>query len=513
MDETTFDEQLVDVFIQLSQGDLTARLPRSGQRDTRDVIAYLVNVLAEELTELFAERETARKGLETAVLELGDVLARHAAGDFTARADRRFDGSPADVLAFQVNSAGEEIGGLVQDLQEQQERIEREARTRAASRLTAISVLAAGVAHEVNNPLTYTLMNLQLVQEELAAMNRSGDSNFDALLESLRDAETGVHRVATIARTMRQLSPGDQERKSRFNVTDVVDGSLRMLRNIVGHKAQLTCTHRQGMTAHGDAARIGQVVINLVHNAVLAFKDSPVMDNRIDVVTYQEITEIGDRSMAVIEVRDNGVGIEPETLPRVFDAFFSTRGPQEGTGLGLSISRQTMLEAEGDLTVESTLGVGTVFRASLPVDADGAQDEESQDPQAASGGQRARILVVDDEPAILDIVRRSLEGHAVTTATNGATACALLSEHTFDLVLCDMMMPDVDGIDVYDAFRAQPYQQHARFIIITGGAFTQKAQDFVDRESVPTCQKPVSVHTLRALVRDALANSQSTQPS
>ena len=357
--ERSFDEQLVDVFVRLSQGDLDARLPRTGNRDNRDVIAYLVNVLAEELAELFAERDLSRRDLEAVVLELGDVLTRHAAGDFSAQATRRFDGSPADVLAFQINAAGEEIDGLVSDLHQQRERIEREARTRAASRLSAISVLAAGVAHEVNNPLTFILMNLQLAQSELAVMS-SSDHRVEPILEKLRNAEAGVQRVSSIVQTLRQLTRHERSQGAPIDVTAIVDSSLRMLSNVVDSKAKLTCVHHDPLRVRIDAARLGQVVINLVHNAALAFDTASVADNRIEVSTCR------DGQMAVIEVRDNGVGIAAEHHEAVFDAFFSTRLAQDGTGLGLTISRQTMLEFGGDLTVQSVPGEGSTFRAVMP---------------------------------------------------------------------------------------------------------------------------------------------------
>ncbi len=499
MDDGTFDQQLIDVFIQLSQGDLTARLPRTGARDERDVIAYLVNVLAEELSELFAERERARIDLESMVLELGEVLTRHAAGDFSAQATRRLDGSPADVLAFQVNAAGEEIDGLVTDLQKQRERIEREARTRAASRLSAISVLAAGVSHELNNPLSFTLMNLQLIQEQLQELAEAGDGRFDDMLLGLRDAEAGVHRVSSISQTLKQLAPGPHAADVEVDVATTVDSSLRMLRNVVDQRATLTCTHQDPLIVRADVGRLGQVVINLVHNAALAFEASSPALNRIDVETRRE-----DR-LAVIEIRDNGVGIPAEHIHSIFDAFFSTRREQDGTGLGLSISRQTMLEFGGDLTAESTVGEGSLFRATLPVcdEISPAAGGPQEQPSSHVMTGRAQVLVVDDEPSVVTIISRILKSHDVTTETRGATAIERLGEMTFDLVLCDMMMPDVDGEDVYRAW-CESDSREASFVIITGGAFTKKAQDFIDQGNVPVCYKPMNVPLLRGLVDDAL---------
>ena len=501
MDEPAFDEQLVSVLTRLARGDLIARLPRTDTPDARDGIADLVNVLAEELGTLLTERARSRTELEGVVLELGHVLARHAAGDFSARARRRFDGSPADVLVVQVNAAGEEIEGLVSDLHQQRAQIEREARTRAASRLSAISVLSAGVAHELNNPLTFILMNLQLVQEQLAGMSPPDVGRFDAILDSLRDTEAGVHRVTSIVETLKRLTPGERAGDSVVDLAEIVDSSLRMVRNVVDHKADLICIHHDPLRVHADSARLGQVVINLVHNAALAFDITSISNNRIDVSTRL------DGQMAIIEVRDNGVGIPAENHEAIFDAFFSTRRAQDGTGLGLSISRQTMLELGGDLTVQSVPGEGSTFRAVMPVaDEDIELEDGTSTPSATPAQPQAQILIVDDEPGIVEIMARALDDHEVTRETGGAAAIAQLQQNPFDLVLCDMMMPDIDGVDVYEACRASPANRETRFVIFTGGVFTRRAREFVERESVLVCHKPVAVQILRTLVSEALAD-------
>ncbi len=497
-DASSFHEQLVSVFISLSQGDLTARLPRNGRRDTEDIIAYLVNVLAEELTELFAERDRSRASLEETVLELGEVLSRHAAGDFSSQATRRLDGSPSDVLAFQVNAGGEEIGGLITDLRQQREQIEREAHTRATGRLSAISTLAAGVAHELNNPLTFTLMNVEHVQDALDNLDKEDDGGrFTALVESLKEAVTGIDRMASIVDSLRELAPDERPVNTVIDLCQTVDSSLRMVQNVVSHRAQLSCTHRDELTVCADAARLGQVVINLVQNASLAFETASLASNCISVATRLE------NSQAVIEVSDNGVGIPAADLELIFDAFFSTRRPNEGAGLGLSISRQTMREFGGDLQVESTHGRGSTFRAALPaVDIPTAQGEE-QSPEVPVTG--AKILVIDDEPEICRIITLVLAEHEVIAETDGAAAMALVKQEAFDLVLCDMMMPNADGIDIYEAFCSGAANKDGRFVVITGGVFTPRAREFMDRTRVPFVTKPVRGKDLRRLVARILS--------
>ena len=444
-------------------------------------------------------RDCSTASLEATVLELGEVLSRHAAGDFSAQATRRFDGSPSDVLAFHVNAAGEEIGGLITDLRQQREQIERVAHTRATGRLSAISTLAAGVAHELNNPLTFTLMNVEHVQDALDKLDKENDGGrFADLMESLKEAVSGIDRMASIVDSLRELAPDERPVNTVIDLCQTVDSSLRMVQNVVSHRAQLSCTHQDELTVYADAARLGQVVINLVQNASLAFETASLASNRISVATRLE------DSQAVIEVSDNGVGIPAADLKVIFDAFFSTRKPNEGAGLGLSISRQTMREFGGDLQVESTHGGGSTFRAVLPaVDIPTAGGEDQQSPELPVTG--AKILVIDDEPEICRIITLVLAEHEVIAETDGDAAMALVKQEAFDLVLCDMMMPNADGIDIYEAFCSGAANKDSRFVVITGGVFTPRAREFMDRTRVPFVTKPVRGKDLRRLVARILS--------
>ncbi len=366
------DEQfvtaLLDGFIQLAQGEFDARLERTGLRDTEDTIAYLFNLMAEEIGELFALRQQHRERIESIIRSVTDVLVRIGAGEFDARVERTFDGSPEDVLAYLVNSAAEEVQGLFQEREQKNALLEEQAARQAIAERSAFSTLSAGVGHELNNPLTYAAGNLDFIEQELLALRDDGDlRRLPELLEAIGDARMGVQRAARIAADLKKLTPATRVRLLPESLSEVVDSALTLIRNSVAHRARLECRYADLPPVLADRGRLGQVLVNLVQNALHALPPERRMeDNLIEVITRPS----GDH-MVVVEVRDNGVGISPENLPRIFDSFFTTRPVGEGTGLGLPISKRMVVDHGGRIEVESTVGRGSTFRVFLRVAGEG----------------------------------------------------------------------------------------------------------------------------------------------
>lgn len=362
------DEQfvtaLLDGFIRLAQGEFDARLERTGLRDTEDTIAYLFNLMAEEIGELFALRQQHRERIESIIRSVTDVLVRIGAGEFDARVERTFDGSPEDVLAYLVNSAAEEVQGLFQEREQKNALLEEQAARQAIAERSAFSTLSAGVGHELNNPLTYAAGNLDFIEQELSALKDDGDlGRLPELLEAIQDARMGVQRAARIAADLKKLTPATRVRLLPECLSEVVDSALTLIRNSVAHRARLECRYADLPPVLADRGRLGQVLVNLVQNALHALPPERRMeDNLIEVITRPS----GDH-MVVVEVRDNGVGISPENLPRIFDSFFTTRPVGEGTGLGLPISKRMVVDHGGRIEVESTVGRGSTFRVFLRV--------------------------------------------------------------------------------------------------------------------------------------------------
>jgi CheY-like chemotaxis protein len=208
-----------------------------------------------------------------------------------------------------------------------------------------------------------------------------------------------------------------------------------------------------------------------------------------------------------IEVQDTGPGIPPQLLRRIFDPFVTTKPAGRGTGLGLSICRRIVHSLEGTIELQSHPGQGTVARVVLPK-ATRAQRPLTVPPPSISAirraaGGRLSVLVVDDEPVIARLIQKALVEHDVTTASDGRQAVALMGEHAYDVILCDLIMPEMTGMDVYRAALQRSKPLHDRIVFMTGGAFTQRARDFL--ESVPNLriEKPFELSHLERTIYEA----------
>ncbi|MET0405484.1 MAG: ATP-binding protein, partial [Cystobacter sp.] len=245
----------------------------------------------------------------------------------------------------------------------------------------------------------------------------------------------------------------------------------------------------------GSESRLCQVFLNLLLNAAHAIPEGDALEHEIRVV----IRESGAGEV-VVEVRDTGVGMSPEVRARVFDPFFTTKPVGEGTGLGLSICHGIIDSMGGRIAVDSTVGKGSVFRVSLGVA--GVPVEARAEPEAQPAVGRARILVVDDEPYVTRALQRSLSPEHEVATVNGARAALKLFDQgsRFDLILCDVMMPGMTGMDLYAELNRNVPDQAQRVVFMTGGAFTPRALSFLQEVSNPKLSKPLDLRQLRALV-------------
>jgi CheY-like chemotaxis protein len=205
-----------------------------------------------------------------------------------------------------------------------------------------------------------------------------------------------------------------------------------------------------------------------------------------------------------IDVTDNGPGMAPEILAKVFEPFFTTKGTGEGTGLGLAISQTIVTGAGGTLSVESALGRGTTFRVELPA---AVEAEEAAPAAAVAPPRRARVLIIDDEVAIIRSLGALLEGeYDVVMMTSGREAMdALLGGATYDVVLCDLMMPNVTGMDLYEKLAQARPGAEAKLVFMTGGAFTDRARTFLAGIPNPCVEKPFPISELDAIIAKLIA--------
>jgi PAS domain S-box-containing protein len=371
------------------------------------------------------------------------------------------------------------------------------ARLAISDRMASVGTLAAGVAHEINNPLTAVIANLDYTAQTLAEQGFEATDTGREMLDALKDASDAALRVQSIVRDLKLFSRPGEEKKGAVDLRRAIDSTLRMVAPEIRHRARLVKMYGSVPTVDANESQLGQVFLNLLVNAAQAIPEGNVEGNEIRVVTRAE------QGRVIVEIRDTGCGISPEASARIFDPFYTTKQIGVGTGLGLPICQGIVHAMGGEISVESTPGEGSTFRVTLPAGCLVASERPVTKPVVESG-PRARILVIDDEPAIRRAIEATLQKyHDVTTVADARDALALLQrDERFDVILCDVMMPQVTGIDFYvDVCRVAPAVAR-RIVFMTGGAFTLRARAFL--EDIPNEQisKPFEPGALVATVRE-----------
>ncbi|MBL8625531.1 MAG: response regulator [Myxococcales bacterium] len=365
-------------------------------------------------------------------------------------------------------------------------------RLRSADRLIAAGTLAAGVAHEINNPLTYVLGNIDL----LRMRQRDLTPDVSLALTQIRD---GIERIRDVVADLRAFARPDERLVGRVELRAVCEAALRITASLVRHRATIATDFAADTpTVLANESRLGQVVINLIVNASHAMPARPTAANLIVVRT----SRLPDGA-AAIEVEDNGSGIPPEVLPRLFDPFFTTKAPGEGTGLGLSVCHSIVAALDGRIEVTTVVDGGTTFRVVLPAAPPVEPAAAPPPPAAAPTPRRRQVLVIDDEPVVRRVVTAMLTaaGCDVVQADGGRGGLALATgERTFDAIVCDLMMPDVDGVAIHAAVARSHPERLDRMLFVTGGAVTPHTAAFLARADLQVLAKPFGVAELIAAI-------------
>jgi PAS domain S-box-containing protein len=383
------------------------------------------------------------------------------------------------------------------------ERDEAREKLLLADRLAAIGTLAAGAAHEINNPLTYAMLNadhvlrqLRIVVAEKLADAPEVTEQLTPLLDAVVQSVDGMTRIREIVRNLMTFSQGTVEARALVNVRSVVESSIQMALHEIVHRARLVRDLGEVPPVEANEARLGQVFLNLIVNAAQAIPEGDMGSHEVRIATRTD--EAGN---AIVEVGDTGVGIAPELLPRIFDPFFTSKGPGEGVGLGLSISLGTVKSVGGDIYVASEPGRGAVFRVVLP-SAKGWRAAHPAPPSDAAAVDRKRVLVVDDDRLVGEALQRALSSVADVEATTDTRAVLdrLGSGERWDVILCDLLMPETSGMDLYrETLRVAP-DAAARIVFMTAGAFTPRANAFIEGVRNPCLEKPLDLGKLRSLI-------------
>jgi signal transduction histidine kinase len=361
-------------------------------------------------------------------------------------------------------------------------------RLRLADRMASIGTLAAGIAHEINNPLAYVLANLELAGEAIA------EGTPRDLPEILADAVTGAKRVTAIVRDLKVFCHPASGRDGRADVRRVLESSLRMAANEIRHRARLVLELGELPATVGDEARLGQVFLNLLANAAQAI---PVGD-----AEHNEIRVSGRRQGArvVIDVADTGCGISAGMEGAIFDPFVTTKPVGVGTGLGLSICRKIVGALGGEIVAARRVPRGAVFSVALPIADDTATTPvELERPRGTA--TRYRVLIVDDEPRVAAALATGLRMHDVEAVTDARVALArLLEAEPYDVVLCDVMMPQSSGVEIYEEVAQRRPALASAFVFVSGGVFTRREEEYLQSLSNPRIDKPCDLGELRRTV-------------
>lgn len=368
------------------------------------------------------------------------------------------------------------------------ERREMQLRVQTSDRMSALGTLASGVAHELNNPLAYVLTNVELAQSQASR----GD--LEGVARHLVEASEACSRAAKIVADLKGFSHAPGPSKA-VNLLAVVDSARRMMSHLLVDRRVFRCSVPDDVWVHADETKLGQVVLNLLLNAAEACMSAGA-EAAIDV------SSIVQGASVVLRIDDTGVGMSEALIDRIFDPFFSTKGPRQGTGLGLSISHRIVQQLGGSISVESREGLGSSFLVELSRAQ--APGPEPVEPEPVARNDRPRVLIVDDEPGLAEAFALSLPRHRTAVATSGVEALAALDSRAFDVVVCDMSMPEMDGPGLHDALERSDPDMAARMVFVTGGAFTTEAHDFLRERADVTLYKPASAKALTKLVDGVL---------
>jgi len=440
--------------------------------------------------------------LDDALRDRRTMVIHEAPLDTADGVRRLVSGSAVPVLD------GDDLLGAVVVLRDVTDRTRMQRQLELADRLASLGTLTSGVAHQINNPLAVVLANGSFLRGELdeLAAGLGASAAEPELAERLHELSqvqgeitTAGWRIGKIVSDLRSFTRPSDSPSATADVARAIGWAVRATEHEFKHRVRITEDVPALPPAAADETRLGQVFVNLLLNAAQAFP-AGTSGHEVWIRGRPE----GDR--IVIEVRDNGPGIAPDHVRRIFEPFFTTKGIGSGTGLGLSVCHGIITSAGGQIEVESELGRGTTFRVTLRTEAAPAPAAAPPPPVPTGPTHRGRILIVDDDPMVHRTIRRLLREHELVCTDSGRDALAMFERgERFDLVLFDLMMPIMTGIELHERLVTLDPAQAGRVAFMTGGTtFTRQTQEFLRSVPNPTLEKPFGVPEIRALVARVL---------
>jgi signal transduction histidine kinase len=372
-----------------------------------------------------------------------------------------------------------------------------------SERMASMGVLAAGVAHEINNPLACVIANLELAESYLVAQAAKLGLSAEVgdLLDELNDARDASKRIQNIVRDLKVFSRPEEDKGGPVDIQRVMESTLRMAGNEIRHRARLVTNYGNTPPVHASESRLGQVFLNLVVNAAQAIAEGHAASNEIRISTFTD-----SDGNCVIEIADTGSGMTPDVQARIFTTFFTTKPIGVGTGLGLSICHSIVTGFGGTIEVRSEPRKGTTFRIALPPACGEVPEAAPPLVLDVAAPRRGKILLIDDEPMVTKALLRTLspEHDVVGTGSADEALERIGSGERFDVILCDLMMPQMTGMDLHAELSQVAGEQASRMIFLTGGAFTPRAQAFLEETSNRCIEKPFEIRHLRALINGCI---------
>ena len=394
---------------------------------------------------------------------------------------------------------------------EMNQRSEMQARMVRSERAASMGSLAAGIAHEINNPLTYVIGNLELLQSGATSGDATGSGRKDGEAQTmLSEATEGAYRVASLVRDLKTFSQTDEGKAVPVALRSTIDRVTKMTANEFRHRAKLRVECPEGVRIMGNEGRILQVLINLLTNAAHAIEPGSQEANTVKISVYERDSRVE------LEVADSGGGIDPEIADRIFEPFFTTKSVGFGMGMGLSITRNIIHALGGTIELKYSSPEGSSFVISLD-----SAEAENPVPEVEAGdgapgvvvGGALNILVIDDEERVLSLLQTSLSHHRVSVELDGRKAIDRIAAEDFDIVLCDLMMPRMTGMEMHAELKRMRPEAAERMIFMTGGVFVEEAEEFL--RSVPGrwIEKPIDFGELESQIWQRMKARTQADPS
>lgn len=389
--------------------------------------------------------------------------------------------------------------GIVRDVT--QERL-LENQFRQAQKMEAVGQLAGGVAHDFNNLLTVMSGYCELLQTELPAES--------PLQEFALQISRAADRAATLTNQLLAFSRQTVLQPRVIDLREIITDTADMLRRLIGEDIELSTFFDESTpSVNVDPSQLAQVLMNLAVNSRDAMPRGGklTIETRAVELTPAYVTTHAYATaglFAMIAVSDTGVGMTPEVRARIFEPFYTTKGPGRGTGLGLATVYGMIKQSGGVIEVYSEVGIGTTFKIFLPA-ADGTPFvEERQERKPLAGSER--LLLVEDEAAVREITLRALtqQGYQVTAAANGIEALRIVKgkEASIDLLVTDVVMPELSGRELSEKLRAA--RPDLRVLFLSGYTDDAIVRHGILQSKVAFLQKPFTPTTLARKVRQVL---------